>query len=398
MRQVTVGSGDEAGYRPAPLTRLWHYAAPFRRRTVIATVHSVLNKIFDLAPPLLIGLAVDVVANDGVRLLDRLGFHTQRTQIVGLALITFVVWALESLFEFFHRVAWRNLAQDVQHELRLDAYGHVQELEHEWLQTRATGDLMAVLNDDVNQLERFLDIGANEIVQVLTTVVVVGGVFLVLDPMVALLAMAPMPLILWGSFWFQRRLEPRYEVVRGQAGFLNGQLANNILGISTVKSFTAEDRETARIAARVRPLPRGQPAGHHPVVRVHAAHPHGDPGRLHRHDDLGWLRGHTHRPGRRRQPHRRSVRRVAVPVPAAPVAAHPAGRDVRPVPAGHGVDQPHPGRDRHRADHRRRHDSSVAATWRGSGRVRPRDVRATRRLHLPRTGQTRAQPASPSTT
>ncbi len=247
MRQVTVGSGDEAGYRPAPLTRLWHYAAPFRRRTVVATVHSVLNKIFDLAPPLLIGLAVDVVANDGVRLLDRLGFHTQRAQIVGLALITFVVWALESLFEFFHRVAWRNLAQDVQHELRLDAYGHVQELEHEWLQTRATGDLMAVLNDDVNQLERFLDIGANEIVQVLTTVVVVGGVFLVLDPTVALLAVAPMPLILWGSFWFQRRLEPRYEAVRGQAGFLNGQLANNILGITTVKSFTAEDRETARI-------------------------------------------------------------------------------------------------------------------------------------------------------
>ena len=124
------------------------------------------------------------------------------------------MWALESLFEFLFRVAWRNLAQDVQHDLRLDAYRSVQELEHEWFQDRATGDLMAVLNDDVNQLERFLDIGANEIIQVLTTVVAVGAVFFVLDPTIAVLAIAPMPVILYGSFWFQRRLEPRYEAVR----------------------------------------------------------------------------------------------------------------------------------------------------------------------------------------
>ncbi len=151
------------------------------------------------------------------------------------------------LFQYLYAIAWRNLAQDVQHELRLDAYGHVQTLEHEWFHGRATGDLMAVLNDDVNQLERFLDIGANEIVQVLTTTVAIGGVFVVLDLGVAALAIAPMPFVLWGSFWFQRRLEPRYEAVRNQAGFLNGQLSNNILGISTIKSFTAEDRETERI-------------------------------------------------------------------------------------------------------------------------------------------------------
>ncbi|WP_436792948.1 ABC transporter ATP-binding protein [Actinospongicola halichondriae] len=230
------------------LRRLWQHARPYRRRVGWATLHSVLNKIFDLAPPLLIGLAVDVVANDGDAVLDNLGLTTQRSQIVGIAVLTFVVWAFESLFEFFHRVAWRNLAQDLQHDLRIEAYGHVQELEHAWFQERATGDLMAVLNDDVNQLERFLDIGANEIIQVLTTVLAVGAVFVILDPIVALLAIAPMPLILYGSFWFQRKLEPRYEAVRNQAGFLNGQLANNILGISTVKSFTAEDRETARIA------------------------------------------------------------------------------------------------------------------------------------------------------
>jgi len=241
-------AADRTEPRVAPLRRLWRYAGPYRRRARRATFHSVLNKLLDLAPPLLIGLAVDVVSNEGDATFDRFGIETQRSQIVAIGVLTFVVWALESLFEYLHRVAWRNLAQDLQHDLRGDAYEHVQRLEHAWHQDRATGDLMAVLNDDVNQLERFLDIGANEIIQVLTTVVAVGAVFFVLDPVVALLAIAPMPVILWGSFWFQRRLEPRYEAVRNQAGFLNGQLANNLLGLTTVKSFTAEDREAARIA------------------------------------------------------------------------------------------------------------------------------------------------------
>lgn len=234
--------------RATPLRRLWRYADDHRRSVYVATCLSVLNKIFDLAPPLLIGMAVDVVANDGDGFMAALGFSTPRSQIVGLAIVTFVVWALESLFDYLLHVRWRNLAQDLQHDLRVDAYGHIQRLDHRWFQTRATGDLTAVLNDDVNQLERFLDIGANEIIQTLTTVLVVGGIFFVIDPSVALLAVLPMPIILYGSFWFQRRLEPRYAAVRNQAGFLNGQLSNNLLGISTVKSFTAEDRESRRIA------------------------------------------------------------------------------------------------------------------------------------------------------
>ena len=82
-----------------------------------------------------------------------------------------------------------------------------------YFEDRATGDLMAVLNDDVNQLERFLDGGANELLQVLTTVILIGAVFFYLAPGIAWLAFMPIPVILWGSFRFQRRLEPRYAEV-----------------------------------------------------------------------------------------------------------------------------------------------------------------------------------------
>ncbi len=230
-----------------PLVRLWSYASGYRREIVLATLWSFLNKAVDIAPPFLIGMAVDVVANGSDSLLGQRGVSDPKTQILVIAAITFVIWGLESIFEYLLGVAWRNLAQSIQHDLRIDTYEHVQQLDVAYFENRSSGDLVAVLNDDVNQLERFLDIGANEVIQLITTVVLIGATFFVVAPSVAWLAFLPMPVILWGSLRFQRRIEPRYASVRGEAGSINAQLANNIGGISTIKAFTSEDREVSRI-------------------------------------------------------------------------------------------------------------------------------------------------------
>ena len=233
----------------SPLRRLWDYATGYRGRIVLASIWSFLNKAVDLAPPFLIGMAVDVVANGSDSLLGGLGVEDPKTQILVIAVLTFVIWSLESLFEYLLGVEWRNLAQSIQHDLRIDTYSHIQELDVSYFEERSSGDLMAVLNDDVNQLERFLDIGANEVIQLLTTVVLIGASFFLIAPSIAWLAFLPIPVILWGSLTFQRRIEPRYALVREEAAGINSQLANNIGGIATIKAFTAEDREVERVRA-----------------------------------------------------------------------------------------------------------------------------------------------------
>ncbi|MBY5162709.1 ABC transporter ATP-binding protein [Salsipaludibacter albus] len=232
-----------------PLRRLWVYAADHRPTILWASFLSVLNKLVDLAPPFLIGAAVDVVVRgDAAWLGTTLGITDQRTQLVAIAVLSAVVWGIESLAEYGYSLAWRNLAQVVQHEARLDAYAHVQDLELAYFEDQSTGGLMSILNDDVNQLERFLDTGANHILQVLASVVFVGATFVVLVPAIAPLAFLPIPVILAGSVWFQRRLEPRYAEVRERVGLLNGILANNLGGIATIKAFSAEQREIERVA------------------------------------------------------------------------------------------------------------------------------------------------------
>jgi ATP-binding cassette subfamily B protein len=116
-----------------------------------------------------------------------------------------------------------------------------------FFEERSSGGLMAVLNDDVNQLERFLDVGANQILQLLTTIVVIGVIFIVIAPEIAWMTILPMPIIIWGSIRFQKKLEPRYARMREQVGILNSQLSNNLGGIATIKSFTAEAHELGRV-------------------------------------------------------------------------------------------------------------------------------------------------------
>ena len=222
---------------------------PQRRLVITAVTCSLLNKLFDLAPPALIGLAVDVVVRGEQSLLAGFGIETVAQQLWVLALLTFVIWAAESLFEYLYDVLWRNLAQTTQHRLRLEAYDHLQQLELAFFEQDSSGRLMTVLNDDINQLERFLDRGANQILQLITTVLVVGIGMAIVAPEVALFAYLPIPVILLGSLRFQRQLAPRYREVRARAGDLASRLANNLGGMLTIKSFTAEPLELQRLQA-----------------------------------------------------------------------------------------------------------------------------------------------------
>ena len=230
-----------------PLRRLVEHTSSHKKTIRLASACSIINKIWDLAPPLLIGLAVDVVVLKENSFLAGMGVLDPWNQLILLSIVTFAVWGFESLFEFFYGVLWRNLAQTVQHELRLDTFNHVQKQGMGWFDERQRGDILAILNDDINQLERFLDKGANDLLQVSTTVVVVGAIFIAISWKVALFAVLPIPIIVWGSFRYQRSLEPKYAKVRDSAGKMNALLENDLAGMSTIQSFTAEERESVRV-------------------------------------------------------------------------------------------------------------------------------------------------------
>ena len=201
----------------------------------------------------MIGIAVDLVVQKNDSVIAKLGFESIESQITFLAIATFFIWAFESLFQYLYSISWRNLAQTVEHEIRTDAYDHVQNLDMPWFEDKKVGDITAKLNDDVNQLERFfLDNGFNTIIQLIVSSVAIGAVFFYISPLVASISILPIPIILIIAFFFQRNLSPRYLSVRNSVGLLNNTIFNNLIGISTIKSFVTEKIESKRVSKKLK--------------------------------------------------------------------------------------------------------------------------------------------------
>ena len=204
-----------------PLRALWRRYGAYRARFVGAVAASTVNKVGDVVPELLIGAAVDVVVRGDESFVgELLGVESRYAQLGWLAVINVVVWIVESVTEY---VAERPVARPGPGRRARPAGGGLRPRAAPRARagTRAApaGSTLAILNDDVNQLERFLDVGAPAILQ---TALNVRARRRGLRGRVAasslLLAFLPIPVIVVGSLRFQRRLEPRYDGVRDAVG------------------------------------------------------------------------------------------------------------------------------------------------------------------------------------
>ena len=231
-----------------PLLRLLSYMHGERKAYLLATLYSILNKVFDVFPEVLIGGAVAVVVNRKDSWLARLtGFHNLFIQLAILGLLTFIAWSLESWFEYLYSLKWRNLAQVVENKLRIETYQHIQSASLDQIDSTPTGQLVSTMNDDVNQLERFLEDGINQLVQIFTSTLLLAIIFVLCSPLIALFAVLPIPFILIGAFYFQNRLAPHFLGVREKAANISAALSNNLQSILSIKSYTAEKYESNHI-------------------------------------------------------------------------------------------------------------------------------------------------------
>jgi ATP-binding cassette subfamily B protein len=230
-----------------PIHRLFSYLGPMRARLSVAVGFSIANKVLDLAPPILVAWLIDSVTGNPPGWMLSIGLRELLPQVGFVAALTVVIFGLESLSQWRYAFGFMTIAQDMQHRLRVDAYSHAQGREIRFFEEHRLGQTLAMLNDDVNQLERFLNTAFNEIVQLAVLVLFAGGVMFSISPGLATFGLLPVPVIVWGSLKFSKVLEPRYRKVRSSVGEVASRLENNIGGIMVIKSFTAEPYETERV-------------------------------------------------------------------------------------------------------------------------------------------------------
>ncbi len=249
-------SGDLKGH---PIRSLLAYARPYWLRLSAGIFTSFLTRFARLVPPIIVATAIDrVVLQSGEPgLLSDVGL-APGGEITGeaarialleqLVVIAVLAYLVRSATRFASRYLLQSTAQKVQRDLRNDTYDHIQHLSMDFFVSHQTGGMMSILNSDINRLEQFLNTEFRQMIRVVATV---GGISIVLwtySPKLALVALAPVPIIGLASGVFLTWIEPRYRSIRETVARLNTRLENNLGGTAVIKTFNRHAFERDRVA------------------------------------------------------------------------------------------------------------------------------------------------------
>jgi len=221
-------------------------------RLALGGVASILARFLELVPALILGVAIDSLFT-GERSFRVLGIPPawipdsvagQFWFAVGLIAGSYLLGAG---LNWVNNWAWNHFSQHVQHRVRVDTYDAVQELELEFFDDKQTGQIMSILNNDVNRLENFLTRNLNTAIRITVFIGGTGIVMLLLNWQLALVPVVVIPVLAGLSYWFVRVVGPKYQRVRSSVGQLNSRLENNVGGIQVVKAYNTEKFESERV-------------------------------------------------------------------------------------------------------------------------------------------------------
>ena len=213
---------------------------------------SVVARVLDLLPPLLLAIAIDSLFNDAqpfaLPLVPQAWLpETTSGQFWLIIALIGVSFFGGAAFHWMRNWGWNSFAQRIQHSIRTDTYDEMQRLNMDFFAGKQTGELMSVLSNDVNRLERFLNDGMNSLFRLLAMVLGIAAVLLWMNPQLALVALLPVPLIAVFTYRFIKTIQPKYAAVRSSVGKVNSRLENNLGGVQVIKSTNTEAYESERV-------------------------------------------------------------------------------------------------------------------------------------------------------
>jgi ABC-type multidrug transport system fused ATPase/permease subunit len=179
-------------------------------------------------------------------IIDDVVYANRPDKLVPLILLATVAFLVQHLFNSLRIILNNTFEQKVIFDLRSDLYSHIQLLPLRWFDNRATGDLMTRVIEDVNSVERVLIDGIEQGVVAVLQIIIVVAVMFYLNPILALLALVPLPLLIAGALGYTLTAHRRYRLQRRAASNINALLHDNLAGVRQIKSFAREREEHAR--------------------------------------------------------------------------------------------------------------------------------------------------------
>ena len=219
---------------------------------VLGVLTSVLGRVASVAPPLVLGVAIDATFNNTVAY--TLPFvpaaylpTTQAAEVWVSVGIIVAALAASVVLTWTNGAALSLFSNRLQHRIRVDSYEAMQRLDMAFFDDKQTGQVLAILNDDVRNLRMFLGTTVSSALQLAATVIGIAVILFSLNWQLAIVTLVFVPALAAFTLWFMRAIRPRYRALRASVGDLNTRLENNLSGMEVIKTANAEAHETERI-------------------------------------------------------------------------------------------------------------------------------------------------------
>ena len=231
MMRGQQGDIDEDGtrlYDQRVVFRLLKYLRPYKRDVALSLAGVLVYTLATVSIPALIAFGVDRYISTG----DYSGLNTLAFAFVGVLVIHY-------LSNYSHQVLLAKVSQRVIYDLRRDLFAHLQRLPMSFHNRHKVGSIMSRAQNDVYQLQEFLDIVVLSIADLLSLIGIIGFM-LVLDWELSVWAFVSMPVLLWVIYVWQRHARPAFLRVRIAISNVNASLAENLDGVRVVQSMNRQ--------------------------------------------------------------------------------------------------------------------------------------------------------------
>lgn len=208
---------------------------------------SFLNATLSMGSSLLLGGMLASVLSGGFTVLTRHGIGPVG-QLALLGGLYFASKTGESYTLYKSGTAWQHYATDIEHNLRLKTFAHVENQEMKNLEGQHSSQLVSRIHDDTVSIRRFLTTVPHSLITKGSVLVGAGLVFIFTSPTSFVLTLLPAPLLYLASQKYHQKTNQQYFTQGDREESVKKQLANNIAGLPVVKSFTAEAYEQQKLA------------------------------------------------------------------------------------------------------------------------------------------------------
>lgn len=220
--------------------RILGYVRPYRRWMVISIVALLFSVALGLILPLVVRNLVDVV------LIDK-----NLQQLNQLAVGLFVVFIVQAIFSFAHRLTLAYVGERAIADIRIRAFSHLQTLSLRFYADRRTGEIVSRLTNDVSLLQEAITSNLVALLRQALTLAGAGVLLFVLNWRLTLVILTGIPIITLIMVALGRRIRGASTIVQDNLAEAASILEESIGGIRIVKSFTREAHEIQRFSQRV---------------------------------------------------------------------------------------------------------------------------------------------------